>query len=401
MVMNNKFSVSVLNNLNKALFFIVLIEMFIGGGGRLFSSNFLTIRMVLFFIVLAINIPLFLITNNIKVYAIKLLFAFTIPLLLSFILGLINTANKALIFEDIKPLSYFYSFVFFYLNIREVKDIQRIINLIKFCSLIMAVMYLTIYFAIQNDLIDFKSLYIMLSSSGEFAFRGQQAFFYKGFLFMCIGFFFYFNEKNLISKIIAMVIFIAIILTFMRGFIVSLILTYVIFNLYVTKVNVKSAFIFIASIMFLIVILSFYQTQKIGNRKESDSVRIETIKQVYDNTSFFDIFLGHGFGIGVPIREIHMEISFLEIFYKQGILGLSFWAYLLYLALNFFRKTFVQTNLFIAKPMLLSIFFVYVESFTNPFVNNPIGMSVIIISLISLNILQEKDEKNIRLHTNV
>ena len=399
--MNNRLSIIVLNNLNKALLFIVLLELFLGGGGRLFPSNFLTIRMVLFFIVLAVNIPLFLLTVKIKVYTVKLLFAFTIPLVFSVIVGLINNANRSLIFEDVKPLSYFYSFIFFYLNIKNITDINRIIKLVKFCSFMMAALYIITYFAIQNNLIDFKYLYRVLSNSGEFAFRGEQAFFYKGFLFMCVGFFFHNNEKYHMSKIISIILFVAIILTFMRGFIVSLILTYVIFNLYITKVNLQSAFVLIASVIFLVGILSFYQTQKIGNRKESDNVRIETIKQVYQSTSFFDILTGHGFGKGVPIREVHMEISFLEIFYKQGILGLAFWIYLLTLSLRFFRKISLKTNLYLAKPMLLSIIFVYIQSFTNPFVNNPIGMSMVIISLISLNILQENNEKNIRLHSNL
>jgi hypothetical protein len=39
-------------------------------------------------------------------------------------------------------------------------------------------------------------------------------------------------------------------------------------------------------------------------------------------------------------------------------------------------------------PFLLSSVFVLVESFTNPFVNNPIGMSMLVMSLACLAALR-------------
>jgi len=399
--MDKEFVTIVLDKFNKVLFILILLELFLGGGGRMVELGFLTLRMILFFTVLAINIPIFLLTKKIKKYTFDLLILFALPLLFSFIVGIRNGAKLSMIFEDIKPLSYFFSFIFFYININKLSDIQNIIKIIKISSIIMALLYIIAYISINCNLINYSNFYTKLSEYGEFAFRGKQAFFYKGFLFMCIGFFFYFNENKYSSKFIAAIIFIAIILTFMRGFIISLILTYTIYMLFIKKITSTRIILSILMVGFLLSILSYFQTQKIGNKVESNNVRLITFKQVYETTNLTDILIGHGFGIGVPVREKHMEMSYLEIFYKQGIVGLLFWIYVFILTIKYYKNSIKNESVKVATPLLLATFFVYLQSLTNPFINNPIGMSMIIISLISLNILQQKSENNLSLHTNI
>ena len=57
----------------------------------------------------------------------------------------------------------------------------------------------------------------------------------------------------------------------------------------------------------------------LGDRSQSDAGRIAQIKEVISMTSVLSSFIGNGFGIGIPSRPVHMEISYLEIFHKQGI----------------------------------------------------------------------------------
>jgi len=47
----------------------------------------------------------------------------------------------------------------------------------------------------------------------------------------------------------------------------------------------------------------------------------------------------------------------------------------------------------IVKSFFIGSIFVFMQSLTNPFINNPIGLSMVLISLISLKYIQ-KNEKN-------
>jgi O-antigen ligase len=85
---------------------------------------------------------------------------------------------------------------------------------------------------------------------------------------------------------------------------------------------------------------------------------------------------------------VHMEISFLEIFHKQGLLGVFFWITIFVCICYSFYKADLNGNRKLALPFLLSTIFIYLQTMTNPYLNNPIGMSVVIISLIVLKRLE-------------
>lgn len=115
--------------------------------------------------------------------------------------------------------------------------------------------------------------------------------------------------------------------------------------------------------------------------------------QLAERVNPISIFVGHGFGIGVPIRPVHFEISFLEIFHKQGLLGLMFW--LIFLRIIVYNYTKIRSYEYkkIALGFLLSSMFIYIQTQTNPFMNNPIGMSFLLISVISLQILKQEERR--------
>jgi hypothetical protein len=130
-------------------------------------------------------------------------------------------------------------------------------------------------------------------------------------------------------------------------------------------------------------------SQGFKNRQSSVLDRIVQIGEVVEAVTPRSFFIGHGFGNGVPSRPVHMEISYLEIFHKQGMLGLSVWA-LLFASLwrRFYRQ--VGRNLrtvdykeesfafFIAAVFMIAI------SLTNPFINSPMGLGMLGVALVCL-----------------
>lgn len=90
-----------------------------------------------------------------------------------------------------------------------------------------------------------------------------------------------------------------------------------------------------------------------------------------------------------------MENSILEIFHKQGILGLSFWGLLLWKIYADYKRTpteYKQT----ASLFMIGAVCVYVQSLFNPFLINPIGMSFVLLSFVVSNKLSRLNESSLR-----
>ena len=180
-------------------------------------------------------------------------------------------------------------------------------------------------------------------------------------------------------------------LTLTRGFILftALIAVY-----YVFFINRNILVKICMSIIGLIVIIALpFFIESLGDKSGSDSARFVQINQVLADVNPVSFFIGHGFGIGVPVRPRGMEISFLEIFHKQGLLGLIFWfaifTYIFLMYYNIKNKEYKK----IAIPFLLSVVFIILQSGTNPYMNNPIGLSMILITIVVFSRLLELQKK--------
>ena len=171
------------NFLKQFFFIVVLSEIFLGGGGRLIDTGSLSIRMFLFICSLLLCIFLLIYGRSIDKNILWLSLACTITLILGGIVGLLNGHDVLNILIDIKPLIYFYSIFYFYLSINSIDDIELIVRTLRRCSLILGVLYLILFFLIHFRLIPFDKFYAWASLTQEFFFRGEFAFFYKGFLY--------------------------------------------------------------------------------------------------------------------------------------------------------------------------------------------------------------------------
>ncbi|WP_431293702.1 hypothetical protein [Pedobacter sp. P26] len=146
----------------------------------------------------------------------------------------------------------------------------------------------------------------------------------------------------------------------------------------------------------ILIAIPFY-LEGLGDRAESDAIRVTQFQEVIDKTNPINFFIGDGFGKGIPIRPIHMEISFLEIFSKQGVLGILFWLILfVVISYKFLIIYKSKKNVNYLAPFYLSVTFVYLQSMTNPFLNNPIGMSIVLISLVVFQIKDLAPESHIK-----
>ncbi|MGJ1335526.1 hypothetical protein [Sphingobacterium siyangense] len=366
-------------SISNLFFYLVIIEIVIGGSGRLIEFGSLSLKML--FYIVAIFISFFSLKKIQLNEVFHLQVIFLLIICLGFVFAAFNNAPIELILEDIKPLTFMFISSYIAINIKSLHNIKVVSFLIKYSSLLMGIIYILIVIGLHLGVINFSAFYQQQSENSEIFFRGEKFFFYKGFLYLGIGFIFFVTSKSFKDQILAFILFTALCLTLTRGFILAASLVYFYYIFFVNKGYFLKFFALILGCISLIYLLPIL-LDTLGNKSDSDLVRFLTFDEVVEEINFGSTFFGHGFGIGVESRPIHMEISFLEIFHKQGIIGLLFWFGLLaYLIVKF--KTIRSNDLKkIGLPYLLSVFFVYIQSFTNPFVNNPIGISILMIAFI-------------------
>jgi O-antigen ligase len=251
-------------------------------------------------------------------------------------------------------------------------------------------------------------------------FRGTRGnFFYKGFFYLGIGIFFYlFSKPSIKNGFIILIIYVALFLTLLRWLLAIVLVIFtctIFFNWAIQKFKIsflKSRqmvfHLMILCVMILIPVIfkNFYITT-LGNKQESVDIRKQQFDQVsaqifskkkltvipktnkneevVKTSNKFNFIYGKGLGIGVPIRPVHMELTYLEIFFKQGILGLSFWFFIFfYCVFHFWKAWKNHVDLNIILPWITGVLVIYLQSITNPLLVNSIGMSFVILAMLFL-----------------
>ncbi len=379
----------------KTIFIVTLLELFISGGGRVFEIGGTTLRIILFFLNIAIVAVLYVYRASIPKYVVVLYTIVLTVLLFYAFLGWSNGAPIAMIAEDVKPLSYFFSILFFSYYIDREERVHLVVSLLKKTSLFMAVAYILIQLLFFLGKIDFLPFYEYANtqiSPSDFSFRGTEGlFFYKGFMYMVVGLIFWIHTGTSKWKGTAiLIITVAMILTGTRGFILMFGFLYVLYYgiPLLLKPNVK---MLVLAAVLIFGSIYFFENREIGDKDLSDSIRVQQFVQVVERIDPISFFVGHGFGVGVPIRQVHMEIGYLEAFHKQGILGLCLWGFFFIVLYNAYTRE--KNSPDIRKAFFLGLLFMALLSLTNPFFNNPMGISLFMISLSVFKVLNKTGEE--------
>ena len=391
------------------LFTVVAFELMLGGGGRLTALGPVSLRMILFAAAL-LTVGIQVIRQQkipFDYWFISILFG--IVLLIGSVRGVFVGALHANLWEDVKPLLYFFMLPFFGFAIQNQNKVELTASIIKNSGIILSCLFIGILISMHTTLLPFLDFFYAVNDSQEFFFRGELTFFYKGFVYICIAFLSVHFSKSPYKNYFLILLGVAIFLSVTRGFLFALALTYAAYN-YVKLSYIKSIIFGLLSLVVVTVgqfairqssiALDQIKNQQeavqlnkitpnttlLGDKSNSDNGRLQQIREVVAQTDITSILIGHGFGNGIPSRPIHMEISYLEIFHKQGLLGLTFWAYLLWLL---YQKYRAGTNGPLSDSFFFGSLFIYFQSLTNQYINNPIGLSMILISLVCLDQLKE------------
>lgn len=397
-----------LQKIKYAFLTVVLLELMLGGTGRLVEfTSFLTLRMCLFLIYMCLIIVYLLIKRTLPVEVVVIIVFFLVLNILSSIVGYAGGAVSADIFEDVKPLLNTFLICYLAFSVKTAADIRYLINLLKISAVLLTVFHLVLY-CIFLKYSDIAILYSAINSAESnntvFLFKGDSGFVnYTGDIYLCVGFIVWeqYTKNGWVKVLVLALITIAIVLTGTRGLIIALAAVYFVKWL-ILKFNYKSLLYLAFGVM---IVSGVYLNIKdnIGDKVESDETRYEQIDEVKEMVTPLSFVVGHGYGIGVPVRPIHMEISFLEIFHKQGIIGLAYYVTVLFIAYRAYKRSQRENSI----GFYMSVLFIFFVSTTNPYVNHPLGITVIAIAIVSMlklhelekmgevNLLNSKKEQNI------
>jgi hypothetical protein len=429
-----------MNRFEKILLTIFFVEIFVGGGGRLIDFDVLSIRQVLFLLVLLtfayrivkekayldkqINTLIRFNPVTIGVYALTGWFV------VSAVIGIVNGHPISIIVMDFLRVSYVvvYFPLAYYIS-KERFTLSRIILLLKYSALAVAI------FTITVDLLgktifaaNFYPFYVFMNTimNDDLFFRPSNGVFYKSHLFVLIGLILSLN--NLLNKKyqrldIALVILasISVLWSETRGFLLAFMLSVVMiivldvkvivdpikgFSSKLKKLVATKPFMkkFILSILVLVAVPFMYQNMTLERFETAPNPAkdhvIEKPAEVNDvsvnaRMEFIvaskDILVvpkylifGIGYGSEVAGRTDGLEMSFLDILLEQGLIGLAIWGYLfLIVFINYYlaykqgqRLTTLDISLMAACMGILLL------TNINPFINNPIGISFFLVMLI-------------------
>lgn len=367
-----------------ALLLVIVYEVGLMGSGRILQAGPLTVRMWLFTLALAYAACAAFFVRRISMTAILLSVWLALVLSMGSAIGLLGNADLSLVAEDIKPLMFFFSLLFFEAVIQTEREVNLVVSALKTLGLILCAAYVAVVGLLLTGVISFGALYSAATKLGtEVAFRGDSGMFiYKGAIYMGVALLFFIFAKGPRAKLAAIICLLCTLATGTRGFILGLAGAILVSLFCAGKGAVRKAVLFIGIVG--VGLAAWFAIARPEAQSASDLERVVTFREVVERIHIPTLLLGHGLGNGVPERPVHMEGAFMEVFHKQGLLGLSWWLVVFMVLFDRYRAALRSGFGEIAHPLFLSVVFVFFVSNTNPWITNPIGMAVLLLALACL-----------------
>jgi len=384
-----------LERLGRPLLVITLVEVFLGGNGYLTEVAGIRLRVLLYLVCMAWVAVRLVSDPSVRVHRAVwgLFFLFLATTSIGTLIGLLYGNSTSAIAAELKPLFYFPLILFYALAIRDMDDIALVSKLIVVCSLIQAVAFLALMLAVHTRVVPYSTVYLALRESDEFIFRHNPedefflGFFYKGGFHLGVAALFLLTDPVQRNFKYAAITIAALGFTMTRSLIVALVMS---LFLRLALIRRKRMALLLGFTGSLAVLAYIAHTYGLLIRPESDSVRIADFKVIGQNIDLSMSIFGRGMGAPIGERE-RIEMTFLEVFYKQGVVGLAPWLVIVALILAAFRniRGALRPQ---ATVFVLAAAYVYFATLTNPFLTGSIGMSVVLLSTVALLVMEDRDE---------
>lgn len=380
----------------RLLLVAIVVEVALGGGGRLIDIGHITPRMVLFGLGLAYSVARLAHREEIPREFMFLTGAFIALSGISALVSALENRPVLAVFSDFKPLAYFLLLPFFAITIRNVNDVVLVSKMWKASALVLSTAYLVIMLVWKLDFLTTAQVIGWLNPEHdpglEFYFRGETTFFFKALLYVGVGVFFFSVERGLTRYAVLLILLLGIAVTMTRGVWLSVFMVLAAWAFIYHASRIKGAAL-AAGLIFVGVVGVVWINETLPSVAISNAIRINDgveFEHMATGVTLHlqEVLFGQGFGATILGRQA-VEIAYANVLYKQGMMGIVFWFLPIgYLVWQMRDIRHPEMRAF-AMPYFMSAAFVYVVSLTNPFLTNPIGMSVVMIAMIAIRVIRQ------------
>lgn len=378
----------------RALFTVSLLELFLGGGGRLTAVGPVSLRMVLFAACLCATLVAILFprrrSDGLRL-AMLVVLIYLLVHVAGLVVGAINGSAPSQMFSEFQQSLFWLAAPFFALMLQSEPDVQRASRLVQIAGVALAGIYIAVLIGLLVGIIHLAWLRAIIGPSQEVRFRSGEFFTYKGFLYLGISIVFLVAVRGKYWLRLLMLVSVALALTFTRGLVIST--SAAVLMMLCVQGRWRSAIpalVLVASAAFLVWVYLPSTDAKIGgNFDTSTNQRLEDLNYMIDHVTPSTLLVGEGFGSLINNR-FGIENTFLWALWKLGVLGLLFWLLPLSLCVYYYWKIPQRRANPLANAYLFGTILVYVQTAANPFLNNPIGLSFVMLSIFSLRILSRR-----------
>ena len=371
----------------ETLFFVMLTEVVLGGGGRTFAFGPITLRMLLFAACLLTWMAATLSSTKRRDgqgLAILLVVSFFASLIPGLLVDAANGTDIKTIALELQPLLFWLLAPFIAMALQDEGAVRRSATIILYGGLAVAVVTMAIMFGLQNGFVDFGRFYIWSTNSGEIFFRSPSNFFYKGDFYIGVSAIFCVSLREKAWKIICIILLASVVMSLTRGLYLAVMFGMVL-SLISTRRSLSLLLVLIAGTVFLIlygnVLVDFVFDP---SRRISYQGRISDLTYFLETFDYKTLLFGEGTGTLLHGRQ-EVENSFVWSIWRFGVINLLFWMMPLVIAVNYFRKIpYADESYRLAVAFFCGLIMLYVLTNTNPFINNSIGLIFAICAIFSL-----------------
>lgn len=369
------------------LFPTVLGEVVLGGGGRTFAIGPISLRMGLFAVSVITWITIMLTSPRRRDgvgLAALLIAAFFASLTPGLLVDLERGTSLKTMGAELQPLLFWLIAPLFAMALQDVSAVRRAANILMYGGVTVGAVTLLIMLGLQLGAVNFGRLYAWASDTNELFFRTRTSFFYKGHFYVGIGFIFCLVLLPRWWKTMLAITALSIGLSLTRGLYLAIVVATVL-----SFVSARRSFAMIAIGLAGVAVAVFYGDALLNllydpNRLISSQTRARDFTYFMVTFDYDTLLFGDGTGILLNGRR-SVENSYLWSIWRFGIGGLLFCLIPLILTTRYFLSISRNSEVYqLASAFYFGMIMLYILTFTNPFINNSIGMAYALCAVFAL-----------------
>ena len=375
------------------LAFVLIFDLVLGGSGHLIEFGGVSIRLILLGITLIVGLGRTFYSNShlnkLQLLSIIMMFLYSF----SFLQGILYN-NKAvagdLYFGYLTILTSFY-----FMNIMDTSLMKKMLTYFRVLTIILSieVILLWLYCFIRGPINVYNSVnpFLINKGLGFMDVLGKYPrIFFKSAVFIPIGLFFTFqdiirNSFSLVHVFCLIVYVLAIICSFSSGFYIFTIIGVVALLIINHRIGIGTLGLIILLSFMIIYLNSRYGIMDILNSRYSNNYnpftfRIHQITNLISE-AFRSPLSGYGFGKEISIdygnglaARSRFENIWGELLLSTGFIGLFIYLYHLKTTCSLLKMKYNKSGNSHYITIYISILYLCLMSFTNPFMNNAIGL---------------------------